>query len=400
MKFDRKFDRKSPTGKCVTFKGMKYPLLLDGGLWRMRKRHQKYAINFATGTANLEMARELCLQELEKRELASYKKPCRRTLAELVEFYRDMPKKAGAAAEKQNVTMLGAVVKLTLGKELAAVRVDEVTPKLWRDYMAKRQGGKLDLSTRRKENAAINSAVRCAASMFIPRLRPLYKEEGFIIADDATEIQWLPTIAKIHDEVDEEAMLAAWRGLKPAQEAFDEWLGHNTGKNDLDAWRAIAPSKLAMWFTFALSRFAGLRRKEIMACRGGWVSVWKDQPIIKMQDRPDEGFLSKTGKAYRAHIIDAELFRMLSLVPKEENVVIRPRGGHTWEHNAPQRWLRRFMPASEYKPLHRLRSLYAVQLSEMTEEATAAKLAGIKAAADALGHTSTQTTKASYLPDS
>lgn len=48
-------------------------------------------------------------------------------------------------------------------------------------------------------------------------------------------------------------------------------------------------------------------------------------------------------------------------------------------------------------PLHRLRGLYADDVKKLTEDATAAHLAGVKAAADALGHTNTQTTVQSYL---
>lgn len=49
------------------------------------------------------------------------------------------------------------------------------------------------------------------------------------------------------------------------------------------------------------------------------------------------------------------------------------------------------------KPLHRLRGLYADEVARLTQDAVAARLAGVKAAASALGHTNTATTERSYL---
>jgi hypothetical protein len=70
-----------------------------------------------------------------------------------------------------------------------------------------------------------------------------------------------------------------------------------------------------------------------------------------------------------------------------------------WFQTYPQDWLRPFM-GKERKPLHRLRGLYADEVFKVTEMARAAYLAGLEAARDALGHTSTDTTRNSYLSDS
>jgi hypothetical protein len=118
-------------------------------------------------------------------------------------------------------------------------------PRLWVDFMTARHGGRLDMNTRRPENTTINGAVRCACSIFIKTLRHQYKEQGIIIPEDATDVQWLPVMDKEQADFDDAA--------------FQE------------AWSEIQDEDVTMWRCAGLARFAGLRRKEIMACRGHWI---------------------------------------------------------------------------------------------------------------------------------
>ena len=56
------------------------------------------------------------------------------------------------------------------------------------------------------------------------------------------------------------------------------------------------------------------------------------------------------------------------------------------------------MPGAR-KPLHRLRGLYADELARLTADAVAARLAGVRAASESLGHTTTATTERHYLSE-
>lgn len=69
---------------------------------------------------------------------------------------------------------------------------------------------------------------------------------------------------------------------------------------------------------------------------------------------------------------------------------------YRWFERVPQEWLRKFTGTAK-KPLHRLRGLYADEVAKLTQDAVAARLAGVKAASQALGHTNTATTQNSYL---
>jgi integrase len=331
-------------------------------------------VNFRTGTASLDVAKVLARQHLEQ---AAQKTtlPCYRTLADVVEFYRVMPKRAGQKAEDLNVMWLKCIVREAWGRDLKDVRIDAIGPKLWREFMTKRQGGKLDLAKRRLGNASINTAVRCAASIFIKRLRPLYKEEGIIIPEDACDIHWLPVVRRPPAELDQSEILETIQSL------------------------ATNPRTLPDWRTLATARFAGLRRSEIMALRGGWYAEHRGKPVVELRDRPEEDFLTKTGRSYRATILDPELARQLKATPKDELFVLPVwESRERWFAFEPQKWLKPFMPSVQ-KPLQRLRGLYADHLAELTEDAITARLAGVKEASKALGHTTTTTTSNHYLSD-
>lgn len=356
--------------QVVIWQRQRYRLIPHRDGWRIRSRARGDEFDWQFPACSAATARKMALQRFEEERTA---RPARTaaTLEDVVTAYNDMPKKAGAESAYNNVCRLRTVVKLALGKELDRVLVSEAGPKLWNAYMAKRQGGKLDLSIRRPEHASINAAVRGAASLFIPRLRPGYQERGIEIPADATVIQWLQEVKSIKPPADDAAMQEAWRKLDGA-----------------------------LYWTVGLARFAGLRQSEISACCGGWIIEDGGAVYVEMRDRPEEGWYSKTGEIYRAMVINDEFAQKLLQLPPG-HIVTTPgdmsRGW--WFERKPQVWLKPFTGDAK-KPLHRLRGLYADDVKKLTQDAVAAHLAGVKAASQALGHTSTATTEKSYLtPD-
>jgi integrase len=138
-----------------------------------------------------------------------------------------------------------------------------------------------------------------------------------------------------------------------------------------------------------------------MALRGGWVEDRGGIVSIVLRDRPDEQFWSKTGKPYRAAVIHPGIADHLRGCMKDpESYVVPGHPDHEtrlhWFRFAPQRWLKAHGITSQ-KPLHRLRGAYADAIAALTSDAVAARLAGVKAAQDALGHTSSKTTERHYL---
>jgi integrase len=350
----------------VIFEGRRVSLFQDGSRgWRIRSRSAHLKIDMILGHGPESWARKRAREVLESGE---HKKATvsKGTLKELVAAYEAMPKRAGKAASKIAVYRLTSCVRLVLARELDSVKVSEINAAFWMAYIAKRQGLEVaDIATRRVENTAINAAMRCAASIFIPRLRPAFAGAGIIIAPDATVIQWLPTI----------------RGDKP------EVVDMET------AWRAMERGPL--WLALGLARFAGLRRDEVEHATAAWIQVDGAAVYVVLQDRPNEGWLSKTGRKYRALVIDPDLAATLRACPP--GYIVQPAAvdRSKWFAQIPQRWMRQFTTARQ--PLHRLRGLYADAVASLTSDAITARLAGVKAASEALGHTSTKTTENHYL---
>lgn len=351
----------------VIFEGRRVSLFQDGSRgWRIRSRSEHLKIDQILGHGPESWARKKAREVLESGEHKKAPKS-KGLLSELVTAYEGMPKRAGKAASKIAVYRLKSCVRLVLARELKDVKVSEINASFWLNYIAKRQGLEVaDISTRRVENTAINAAMRCAASIFIPRLRPAFLTAGITIAPDATVIQWLPTI----------------RGDKPAVMDMET------------AWRAM-DERGPLWLAVGLARFAGLRRDEVEHATAAWVQVDGDATYIVLQDRPTEGWLSKTGRKYRALVIDVELATVLRSCPA--GYIVQPAAvdRSKWFAQAPQAWMRKYTTARQ--PLHRLRGLYADAVARLTSDAITARLAGVKAASEALGHTSTKTTENHYL---
>lgn len=350
----------------IIFEGRRIPLFEDGSRgWRIRSRSAHFPVDLILGHGPESWARKKARELLESGHV---KKPAasKGTLKELVAVYEKMPKRAGIAAAKIAVYRLTSCARLVLDRELDSVKVSEINASFWLAYTAKRQGKEIaDLATRRVENTAINAAMRQAASIFIPRLRPAFAGEGFTIAPDATVIQWLPTI----------------RGDKP--EVIDmetEWRDMERGP---------------LWLALGLARFAGLRRDEVEHATDAWVQIEGLAVYIVLQDRPSEGWLSKTGRKYRALVINPELAETLRCCGV--GYIVQPAAidRSKWFATKPQEWMRKRTVARQ--PLHRLRGLYADDVARLTSDAITARLAGVKAASEALGHTSTKTTENHYL---
>lgn len=347
--------------------------------WRVRSRSRHLAVDYSTNIMALKEAQAAARDYLDARQAKPLQIVTDKTLDDVVKVYRILPKKAGAAAEKIACYALAGVVRLVTGKELSQVSAGQVNAKFWLSYIAKRQGFTVaKLGQRAPQNAAINSAMRNAAAVFKPSLRPLYAEHGVTFPDDVTTLQLLPVI----------------KGRKPAAKV-DELT---------KAWAAL-PQGSAMWWAIGLARFAGLRRAEIMHASASWVETDGAATFVRIRDRPEEGYLNKTGEDYRAVVIDQALALALRsappgllVPPPNEPSQGRPKTRKEWMEHRPQAWCRPFVGGVS-KPLHRLRGLYADDLAKLTADAVQGRLAGERAAADALGHTSTATTRNHYLTD-
>lgn len=353
------------------WKGRKYALMPYLNGFRIRSRARGDEIDWKFTHMSADKAGREALKKFEERAEGVRPKRGTPTLEDLIAAYKEIPKRAGQAAEKQNIYCLRSVVRTALGKTLDKAFPQQIGPDLWAEFQKARLDGRLDYSTRRPGNAAINSTVRCAKSIFIPQLIADYAKKGIEIPANATVIKWLPEMALPKPKALGAALLAKWLSLP-------------TGDPMRDA--------------IGLGRFAGLRREEASACRRDWIVEDRGAVYVEMRDRPDQGFLTKTGEMYRALVVNDEFATELLAKPAGHIVTMpkRIRSRDEWFERKPQAWLKPFVGGAK-KPFHRLRSLYADEVAEFTEEAVAARQAGIKAASKNLGHTNTATTKKSYL---
>ena len=344
---------------------------LEPAGWRLRCRAVGRKVDFRTGLFRIDLAAAAA-----KEHLAGWQDAQRErrkgggSLAELAAVYLATPKRTAAGPARDNVSRLRSVCRVATGRELDAVTCREVGPELWERYQRARFaefGRAFDLTTRYRENVAINAAVRAARCLFIPAMLSHYRRAGLDVPASAGDAVMLPEPYVPPADADDGAIVAAWRAL---------------------------PAGSALWLTIGLARFAGLRREEISACRKSWIV----DGCIVLRDRPEESWWTKTGKPYRAQITDPTLAAYLAAA-ETDRIVPDPPGGEDrgrWFDRAPQQWLRPFMPGAR-KPLHRLRGLYADELARLTADAVAARLAGVRAASESLGHTTTATTERHYL---
>lgn len=365
----------TPAHTFVIHEGRRFPVLVEKNRgWRLRSKSKHHPIDVLLGLGTEAWAKKRAL-EILRGDFVHTPKAHKNapTVGDLVKAYHAMPKRAGAAAAKIAAYRLASVIRLVFGREPEAVKVDELTPKMWMIYSAKRQEREIvDLATRRLGNAAINAAMKQASSVLAAKLRPSFAEAGIHIRPDATVIQWLPETARENLPADDAAMIEAWAELEE--------------------------SDLALWLCIGLARFAGLRRSEIEHCQAHWLEDVSGLLKVRLKDRPAEGWLNKTGRSYAPKVIHARLAEVLRSLPPGYVVNPPDPDRFRWFERVPQAWLRPFVGGVQ-KPLHRLRGLYADHVAQIEEEAITARLAGVKAAAAALGHTSTKTTTDHYLSE-
>lgn len=356
----------------VFHEGRAFPLSLEPAGWRMRSRSRHCPVDFRTGTTQLAEAKRRAKAWLETH--AANAARARRgggTLAALVEVYRESPKRTQAHVAEINVSRLRTVCRLALGRELDAVTCREVCPALWEEYQRRAlaaHGLAFDLATRHRENIAINACTRAARCLFLPSLLARYRAAGLDVRDDAGQCVRLPEPYVPPSAVDDAALVAAIAALPRGP----------------------------LWLTLSLARYAGLRRQEIAALRGGWIEQRNGSTVIALRDRPEEKWWTKTGKPYTAAVIDAELAAWLTECSQRPGYVVEVGADRDrWFEREPQAWLHAHVKSG--KPLHRLRGLYADHISRLTADAVTARLAGIRAAQESLGHTTSATTERHYL---
>lgn len=360
----------------VIVAGVKYPLLCDpkSKVWSIRKRTKESAIYHNLKVADRDTAKEKAVEWLakhagEKRRLSTGGA----TLKEIFEAYRAMPKRVSEPVAEMNIARCRIIVNAAWKKAPEDVLGSDLSGQLWEDYAAVKQGGKLDLSTRTHENRGINAAIRCAVSIFHEGLERGYEKAGIVLDFGAIRrVQWLPEIPKKIPKLD------------PDSE-----------KNMLEALPALLAKDPLKWRAIMLARYAGLRAKEIRFARKSWLEKRNGAVGISISDRPEEGFMHKTGADYFAPILSSELVADLEALPDGLLVPVQGSPDHFYKH-ACNAWLRKFIPLPN-KGLHRLRALYLDHMKAAMASQILAEQEGIKAAQGAAGHTSSRTTTKHYL---
>ncbi len=358
-------------GNFINWQGRKVKLVMERGVWRARSRTKHLTCDIVTGTASLVEAKRIVKERLEELP-ARAKKAKLSTIQDLADLYLAAPKRSSASIASRNVVRMKSVCRDGAGKTMAQIQVSDL-PSLWPAYVAARQNlPQPDYATRRHINREINSAMRQAACLLVRGLAPYYARNGLDLPPDAGRVLLAAEIPKVPAEANDGALLEAWRDLRETD--------------------------LPMWLTVGLARFAGLRQSEILAFRGKWVVRKGEATYVRLQDRPEDGFHTKTGIPYSALVMDQELAEYLRAMDEEAGAVPLVNTVK-WIMRKPQAWLKPFTGAA-LSPLHRLRGLYADHVKRETEAAILARQAGIKAASEALGHTTIKTTVDHYTtPD-
>ena len=361
-------DRKlTAAGNVLIWCGQKVRLQMERGVWRARSRNKRLTCDIVTGTASLVEAKRIVKKALDERPVA--KVGDTKSLQFLADTYLAAPKRSSDSIAKRNVCRLKSVVRDAAGTTLDGFKISDL-PDLWPAYVARRQTlPRPDYATRRDINRGINSAMRQAACLLTRALEPVYARAGIILPPHAGRLLLAAEIPKTPAPANDTGLLAAWEALRE--------------------------TNVELWLTVGLARFAGLRQAEIYAFRGKWAVTRGTGAYIELRDRPEDQYQHKTGKPYRALILHAGLAQYL-LAMDEEVSVVPALNAFKWIQRAPQAWLKPYTGAAK-APLHRLRGLYADQIKRETEQAILARAAGIKAASEALGHTTTGTTVDHYL---
>jgi integrase len=366
----------------IIVRGRTFQLHRDpkSGNWRVRKRTKEINLDKTTGTSDLAEARKWARTIAEEHLGNAFRlAQGAHTLEEVAQAYLSFPKAVRPYVAEANVQQLRSIVRKVYDKELNDLTARSVTYRIWEDYAAFRHGGKMDLSTPRRENVGITSAIRAAASLFAKALDCRYEAAG-IRLDFANlrRIPSLPVLKVRKCPVSEDtlaAMKAAWKNLKEAD--------------------------ILLYRTIGLALFAGLRSSEIQAARRSWVVTDGTNVRVIVKDRPEEGFFSKGGTkedAWLAGIVLDDEFAEHLLDLDGKLVDIGDASADWFFGHKANAWVRQFIPKElDGKGLHRLRGLYADAVKARFESQLLASRAGVDAARIALGHGSSAVTLQHYL---
>jgi integrase len=371
------------TTDTITVRGREFQLIKDArsGRWRIRKRTKDVFINQTTGCTDLAEAKKWARTLAEKALNNAYRIVSGgHTLEEVAAAYLSFPKAVRDYVAEANVARLRIVVREALGKELEEVPARSITYRLWEDYAAKRHGGKLDLSTPRRENIGIVAAIRSACSLFAKKLDHRYEEAGIRL--DFANLRRVPSLP----------VLAATRSPLP-----DDVLPRL-----LEAWKELRFTDAAMYTAIGLALHAGLRSSEIRAAQRHWIAQQDMNVRVVLRDRPEEGFRTKGGPKADSWlsglVLDFEFAAYLLGRPEGRLVVPNVESMDWFLDGLCNRWVRQFIPRElDGKGLHRLRSIYADNVKKRFEAQILARQAGVDAARLALNHGSAAVTLQHYL---
>jgi integrase len=377
------------TTDTLTVKGREFHLFKEpiSGRWRVRKRTEDVHIDKSTGCTELSEARRWAKVYVEKELGNAYRLATGgHTLEEVVQAYLSFPKPVRPYVADANVSRLRSIVRIAMNKELHEVRARAITYRLWEDFAASKHGGKMDLSTPRRENISIIGAIRSACAVFPKKLDHRYAELG-ITLDFANlrRVPLLPTVSVARRALPDGclgALINAWNSLKNSESATDR----------------------AIYTTVGLALHAGLRSGEIAAAQKHWLATNGTEVKIVLKDRPEENFRTKTGSEALENswlnglVIDLGFaFHLMSL--PEGKLVQYPQSSEDWFFNTVvNRWVRQFITKEmDGKGLHRLRAEYANAVRRKYGDRILANQVGIDAARAALGHETSSTTLRHYL---
>lgn len=366
----------------ITVKGREFQLLKDpkSGRWRLRKRTKEITVDKSLGTSDLSEARKWGRAMAEELLGNAFRLVTGgHTLEEVAQAYLSFPKSVRPYVAEANVERLRVIVDRTYGKQLSEVTARSVTYRIWEDYAAFRHGGKLDLSTPRRENIGITSAIRSAASLFARPLDCRYESAGIRL--DFANLRRVPSL--------------------PILKARKQPLPEGTLDALLAAWRELKETDVLMFTTIGLAIHAGLRSSEIQAATRSWIVTEGSNVRVIVKDRPEEGFFAKGGTkedAWLAGIVLDDEFAEHLLGLQGRLVDIGDQSADWFFGHKVNAWVRQFIPKElDGKGLHRLRGLYADAIKLRFESQILASRAGIDAARLALNHNTAAVTLQHYL---
>lgn len=343
-------------------------------LWRINSRSKHLPCIHPLKTPVLSVAKKEARKHLESLKTSLIPRARgSHSLEDVAQIYPTLSLGCNAETAKKNVMYLRVVGRQGFKKELASIPLHQfhaacaayVTAVQDLDNPDRPDKGKPNYSNsyRRIKHGTVRSVLLQATSVFADFLHPQYREAGITLPADIANIQ-LPKARRVEKApVNSDALTAAWEALR-----------------DTDA---------PLYRLIGVVHWSGLRKKEALACRPGWITPHESGYAFLVKDREDEGFTHKTGNIYRAPIRNAAFAAYLLTLPKDQpiaGVVGSKRYVKALE------WLRQF--TNTRRPMHRLRGNHADAVKRDAE--LIIRRAGDQAAANALGDT-LRTTKRHYL---